>query len=604
MARSQASSNRPRGQRRHMRRSRWAIKSGPTSCVSCSARAAWEKSSGPSRRNRSNILVAEVDGEPVPKIIDFGIVKGLDAPLAAGAAPTGDRFLGTPAYMSPEALETARELDPRSDVFALGILLYELLTGSHPWPASGGDPAQVMKQRLERDADRPSTQVTSLGAARRLLVAQQRRVYAGDLIQRLRGDLDSLVMKAIEPQPDRRYDSAAELAADIERHLADEPIQARPLTGWVALGKLARRHRTAALGAAAVALALLVGAMGTFGGLLRAREAERRAVAEAAAAIEARDEANRVADFLVGIFDASDSQSLDAREGADEITAREILARGAERIKTELADQPMIRARLTAQIGVIYRDLGRYDDARELLYASLAALESTSDPPPIEIADRHLRLAELEIRLADREAVTRHLDQATAALDLLPETEALHLRGDVFSMRGRLMRSKGDFEGSEVAFKQAIAAFERSEQPERRLESALTNLGNTYFALRRWAEAERLFQQTLDLVIERFEDGHPLLAQTYNNLGAAIASQGRLGEASEMFQAAERHLRLRLGAQHPTLAQALNNLGVLHRDLGRLERSERVRDRLSRLQAVAGCCSPKAVRRISRASRW
>ncbi|MEO1085739.1 MAG: serine/threonine-protein kinase, partial [Acidobacteriota bacterium] len=309
----------------------------------------------------SNVLVPEVDGKPVPKIIDFGIAKGLGTPLVTAAAATGDRFLGTPAYMSPEALEPDRELDARSDVFSLGILLYELLTGGLPWAVPDRDPLQLVKKRIERDAERPSTQVAGLEASRRAEVAGVRRLDPADLPKRLRGDLDSLVMKAIDPRPDRRYDSAAELADDIERHLLNEPIRARQLTTAVLVGKLIRRHRGAVLAVAGVVVALVIGSAGTVVGLLRAQEAERlalvaknQAVADARAAKEAQEEADAVADFLVEIFAASNPEALDADKPPGEISALELLDRGAERIETDLADRPKVRARLATVIAFLY----------------------------------------------------------------------------------------------------------------------------------------------------------------------------------------------------------------------------------------------------------
>jgi serine/threonine protein kinase/Flp pilus assembly protein TadD len=530
----------------------------------------------------SNVLVPEVDGRPLPKIIDFGIAKGLNAPLVTAAAATGDRFLGTPAYMSPEALEPGRELDVRSDVFALGILLYELLTGNLPWAAPDSDPVQLVKQRLERDAERPSTQITGLDAERRDRIARRRRLDVDRLAKRLRGDLDSIVMKAIEPEPGRRYDSAAELADDIERHLANEPIRARPLTTRVLLGKLLRRHRLPVIAAATVALALVIGSIGTVGGLLRARQAERvavaaevKAVAEASAAVEARDEADEVADFLVGIFAAANSQALDADKPPGEISALELLARGAERIETDLADRPVVRARLEETIGFLYVNLGEFDRALELHRASVATLEAVDDPPPFQLARSYLNLAQVEQRVADRAAATRHLDEAFARLETLPDDEARRLRAQALDLAGRLRLAAGDYAGAEEALLETIAAYTQlGDDFAPAIANVRHSLGALYLATGRFAEAEAEFRQAIEIYQPLVGAGHPRLADFSMGVAGAVASQGRLEEAAGLFEGAERDLRLRRGPDHHTRAMALYNLGLLNRDLERFDRAE------------------------------
>ncbi len=529
----------------------------------------------------SNVLVAEVDGRPAPKIIDFGIAKGIGAPLITAAAPTGDRFLGTPAYMSPEALEPGSELDARSDVFSLGVLLYELLTGSLPWAVlDRGDPVQLVKSRLERDAERPSTRVTTLEAARLGEIASRRQLEADGLVKRLRGDLDSLVMKAIEPRPEHRYGSAAELADDIERHLSSEPIRARPLTTAVLLGKLIRRHRLPVLAATVAVLALVAGAIGTAVGLVRAQQAEReavaaknRAVAEARAAVEAKEDADAVAEFLVGIFAAANSRALDADRSPGEVNALDLLAHGAERIKTDLADRPAIRARLEMTIGFLFRTLGEIERSLELHRASVATLEAEPSPPPYQLALSYLELANTEVLAADREATTRHLEKALALLENLPGEKARRRRANALNIAGRLRLRAGDLAGAEHAFQESIEVYtDLSEQPA--IANVRHNLGALYLRARRFERAEAQFRRALEIYRPLVEAGHPQLAEFSMGLAGAIASQGRLEEAAGLFEAAERDIRRRLGEDHHNRATAIVNLGLLNRNLGRLDRAE------------------------------
>ena len=543
----------------------------------------------------SNVLVAEVDGRPVPKIIDFGIAKGLGAPLVTRAAPTRHGFVGTPSYMSPEALDAAQELDARSDVFSLGILLYELLTGSLPWEVPDLDPMQLVKRRLERDAEPPSTQVSGLDSERRERIARERRLASDDLAKRLRGDLDSLVMRAIEPEPGRRYDSAAELADDVERHLANEPIHARPLTTAVLLGKLLRRHRGPVIAAATVIVALVIGTIGTATGLWRAQRAEREAVAKARAAVEARDEADEVADFLVGIVGAADPWALKADKPPGEVTALEILARGAKRIETDLADRPIVRGRLQGTIGLLYQNLGKLELSRKLLRASIATLEASDAPPPDQLAQRHINLAHTELQLADRAAATRHLDAARALLERLPDDQDLHLRAQAFDVAGKLGLDSGDFAAAEDAFRETIAAYtELGDDFVSSVANAHNSLGSVYSLQGRYADAEAQARRAIELAEPLVGAGHPRLAGYSMSLAGDIASQGRLEEAAGIFEQVEGALRRRYGDNSYLRGLALHNLGVLHRDLKRYERSEHYfREALAILEPALGSKHPQ-----------
>ena len=531
----------------------------------------------------SNVLVAEVDGRPVPKIIDFGIAKGLGDPLVTLAALTGDGFVGTPAYMSPEALESGEEVDARSDVFALGVLLYKLLTGGLPWGAeSTRDPLQLVKSRLERDAERPVAQLSRLDAEKINHVAGCRGLDADGLAKRLRGDLDSLVMKALEPQPERRYDSAAELADDIERHLSGEPIRARPLTTGVLLGKLIRRHRLPVLASLVVVLALVVGSIGLIFGLVRAQQAEQEAlaskelaVAEAAAATEARDEADAVAEFLTGIFAAANTQALDADRPPGEINALELLESGAERIETDLADQPLIRARLERTLGHLFANLGEVQRSLEWHRAAVSTLEAEDAPPPFSLARSYHQLASAELRAGDREGAASHLEQALTLLETLPGEEAQRLRAPTLNLAARLERRGGDLAKTEALYQEAIGAYKNlGEEFAPSVANVRHNLGGLYLSTGRFEEAEAQFLQALEIYRPRVEDGHPKLAEFSMGLAGAIASQGRLEEAAVLFEAAERDIRERRGEDHYTRATALKNLGMLNRDLGRFDQAE------------------------------
>ena len=214
----------------------------------------------------SNILVAETDGQPVPKVIDFGVAKAMGHQRLADQTiyTAFDQFVGTPAYMSPEqAGLTGEDIDVRSDIYSLGVLLYELLTGRPPFEPERLRQAaihEICRIIREEDPSLPSARLTTLAEADLTATARLRLRPAQRLVGELRGDLDGIVMKALEKNRDLRYDTANELAADILRHLRNEPVTARPPGALYRFRKFARRNKLA-IGAAAVVLASLLGGL-------------------------------------------------------------------------------------------------------------------------------------------------------------------------------------------------------------------------------------------------------------------------------------------------------------------------------------------------------
>ncbi len=319
----------------------------------------------------SNVLVTIQDDHPVPKIIDFGVAKATAQPLTEHSLFTElGAMIGTPEYMSPEQAEMGGlDIDTRTDVYALGVMLYELLTGSLPFDRNELRRAgllEIQRTIREKEPPRPSTRVTQLGPAS-TEAAHSRHTEPARLASDLRGDLDWITMKALEKDRTRRYDTATGLANDVRRHLRNEPVSAGPPSAAYRAGKFARRHRFGVGVLAAVAL-LTVG-FATVMAVQAARIARERdrANREAERANREAAAATQVADFLTGLFSVSDPAQSRGRA----VSAREVLDKGAARIGSALMRDPVLQGRLLFTMGDVYRSLGALDEALQLLERSV-----------------------------------------------------------------------------------------------------------------------------------------------------------------------------------------------------------------------------------------
>jgi tetratricopeptide (TPR) repeat protein len=300
----------------------------------------------------SNVLVTVIDGAPVPKVIDFGIAKATDGGLTDRTLVTGfHQMVGTPLYMSPEQAELSGvDVDTRTDVYALGVLLYELLTGTTPFDGGAFRTAgldEVRRMIREDEPARPSRRVSTLAAQYSSTVAERRKVDARQLGELMRSELDWIVMKALEKDRNRRYESAGEFAADVERYLRDEPVQACPPTAWYRLRKMARRHRRALVTAGVVGAALVAATAVSTWQAVKARDAERRATTEAAIARALNDFFQQ--DVLLQVNSAPEAEVEFG--GSRNITLRETLLRAATRIDQQFHDQPLVEAAIRKTIG-------------------------------------------------------------------------------------------------------------------------------------------------------------------------------------------------------------------------------------------------------------
>jgi non-specific serine/threonine protein kinase/serine/threonine-protein kinase len=474
----------------------------------------------------SNILVTRQDDLPAPKIIDFGLAKALGHRLTDETVYTRHgEIVGTLEYMSPEQADPrGEEVDTRTDVYSLGMVLYVLLVGALPFDRNvvreGGLPA-LQRLITSQDPPRPSTRVSQLGRDSSD-AAERRRTTPDTLSGTLRGDLDWIVMKALEKSPDRRYASVERLAADVRRYLGDLPVQARPPSAGYRVRKFVRRHRLEVAAATGVVIALVVGVVVATVGLVRARVAEREAIRQA-------ETATRVTEFLVDLFEVSDpSQAL-----GETITARELLERGTETV-ADLADEPVIRGHLEGTLGSVYSNLGLYDEATRLLESAVATLRGVEG------------------------------EQAQASL-----AGSLHNLGVVYDLQGR-------YADAEQVFRDKLALAEQRDEPdEQELARTLNSLGIVLWNQGRYAESEEVFQRALTVREQLFGAESSEVAKTLFNLGNLAHALGELDRAEQYFTRALAIERAVKSPDHPDIAASLNNLGSLYKDLGRLDEARR-----------------------------
>jgi eukaryotic-like serine/threonine-protein kinase len=598
----------------------------------------------------ANILIEERADSPTPKVIDFGVAKALQRDVVDRVTYTqAGELIGTPEYMSPEQADAkGLDIDTRSDVYSLGVVLYELLTGSPPFDAktlfaSGYTGLQHIISEV--DPPRPSSRLTTMLRASKSScrseetpswnedssrsqqsldagetpeeVAAERRSDSRSLVRLLRGDLDWIVMKCLEKDRERRYESAAALAMDVKRHLNNEPVLAGPPSTIYRLKKFVRRNRASVLAGSSIAAVLVIATCVSILFALDAIESERRAEAQAAEAHLQGEIAAAVNAFLTD--DLIKAVSPD-RLGRD-VSMREALDATAVQLSRQAADgrfrdKPEVKAGIHRAIGQTYQALGLYEEAllhlaRQLELLQLArgdddvmTLEAHHDVGIVyrrmgqhELAREHTFFAYegLRTKLGDDDPKTidavasigslylaqRQLDEAERYFGMALEGHRRILGDDdpktltAVNNMGALLRAKGDNEAAEPYYRDALDGFRRvygDDHPD--TLTAINNMAVLLRSLDRMDEAMPYYIEALEGRRRVLGNDHDRTLTSINNMGHLLQSQGLLDEALEFFREAYDGFLRVLGEEHPFTLNAMQSVGQVLRAQGKIEEAE------------------------------
>lgn len=508
----------------------------------------------------TNILVT-ADG--TPKLLDFGIAKLLDERQAQGtmAVTHADVRLMTPDHASPEQVR-GELITTASDIYILGVLLYGLLTGRKPYALTG------QLHQIERViCDEPPlplayglTGRTSAADAELLQrIAQCRSTTPGQLRRELRGDLSSIVMTALRKEPERRYASAEQFAADIGRLLEDRPVTARRDTWAYRTRKFVTRYKYAAAASFAALMALIVFTASTIHqNRLIARERVR---------------AEQVSTFLVDLFQRADP----SHSRGDEITVREVLDIGSRRIDQSLSTQPDVRATLMETMGTVYGSLGLYDDSIQLLQDSLTAKQALYGVRHLEVADAMQHLGQAYVQRNDYQRAEPLLLQSMAITRDLAPDDNLRIASGLHAL-ANLRRMQERFDEADQLFRQALELLPANDA---KVVPLLMKVLNDHALLLDYRgdhlTAEKTYRRAIQLGEQSLGSDHTNpadLADLTHNLADSLAKQGHLEAAAPLFRKSLAQYRKVLGPEHPFTVMALANYGRFLQQRGDLQAAE------------------------------
>ncbi|HEV8061686.1 MAG TPA: serine/threonine-protein kinase [Gemmataceae bacterium] len=500
----------------------------------------------------SNVLVASHDGVPVVKIIDFGVAKAVGQQLTERTLYTQfAQLIGTPLYMSPEqAGQSSLDVDTRSDIYSLGVLLYELLTGTTPFDKERFKEAGYDELRRiirEEEPPKPSTRISTVCQAA-TTASEKRRSDPRKLSRLFHGELDWIVMKALEKERNRRYETASSFAADVQRYLADEPVLACPPSARYRLGKFVRRNRGPVLAASLVLLALVGGVMGTSFGLLTA---QRRLT-----------QIEKATEILGSIFKDLNPDAAEKEGKPLQALLGERLDQASAQLEGEVIGDPLAVARMQVILGESQGGLGHAEKA--ILLFSKARTTFTAQLG----ADHPDTLTSMN-GLASGYEAAGNFDLALQLFEETLERRKAKLGADHLDT----LQSMNNFALGYCAagkFDLALPLFaETLERRKAKLGPAhadtvesMNNLALGYQSAGKLDLALPLYEGTLKLMKAKPGPDHPNTLKTMNSLGMGYRAAGRLDLAMPLFQETLKRRKAKLGPDHPDVLQSMNNLAL------------------------------------------
>lgn len=554
-----------------------------------------------------NILIT-ASGEP--KLLDFGIAKVLDPHGFAMTLEETQTHLHrmTPRYASPEQIRK-KTVSVASDVYSLGVILYELLTGHSPYAHDTDSFLALEKEILDGEPEKPSNLVMRTREAASQRIKPPTANNPAQLRRALKGDLDNILLKALRKDPEERYNSVAQLVEDLRCHLSGKSVSARSQTLRYRMGKFVGRNRSL-LSFAAVFVILLCSVVTlAFFKITHERDlarisnehlqrAKQVMMVERESARQKQVTAEQVNDFMISVFNVSNPFNKDAQS----ITARELLERGRKKIENSLVDQPGIRAGILTTLGNVYTNLGEFEEAEPLLREALILEEKNGNKvehakvlsllaglylgmgrldqceslllQALELAEGltdSLLLAGIRKRMGVYLVEARRLDEAEVYLDQAYRVNAEHFgvqHVEVAQIQGHLAflyQKRGEYERAEPLLRQAIRILETQQEVNyKSLGEMLNNLAHITKTNGAHEEAEALYRQLLDLYTMHLGEKHPQVAFTRNNLAVLLQMMGRVDEAERQGLQALAIRKEALGDNHPHVGFSLHNLAFLY----------------------------------------
>jgi serine/threonine protein kinase/tetratricopeptide (TPR) repeat protein len=558
----------------------------------------------------SNVLVASHDGKPAPKVIDFGVAKAMHRQLTDLTIYTQfAQMIGTPLYMSPEQAEISGiDIDTRSDIYSLGVLLYELLTGTTPLERNQLRQAafdDIRRLIREEEPPKPSTRLSTSDSI--ASIAAQRHTEPAKLSSLVRGDLDWITMKALEKDRTRRYETANGLARDVQRYLDDEPVEASPPSMIYRLRKVVRRNRGLVLAASIVALALVGGAVAATVGLIRAEraaDAERQAIekeriahAQAQARLRQVEKSN---DVLTAIFEQLDIRRVRQDEEPLEAVLAERLVAAAQQLEGESVGDPLTVARMQQKLGVTLISLGFPTEAIAVLQKSLHTrqVNLSAEHPDVlvtknDLARGYKDAGKLDIAVPLFEEVLRS-KQATLEKDHPDTLTSMNDLAGAYKIAGHVDKALPLLEEAV----RLSAAKIGPDHPDTLM--SIHNLAATYRAAGQLEKALPLYEKTLRLRREKQGHDHPDTLLSLNSLAVGYRTAGDMNRALPLFEESMRLHKARLGEKHPDTLMSMNNLASVYRAVGQREQAIALYEETLRLlTAKMGRDHPNTLRTIN-----